>query len=100
MHHACIVITTTAMRTEIDRRLSSGLSYLVVLELPADDSEGGVDEVVVDVDFGESVRRPRRAPLLLLVVVDHDGGARRGDALLGSLVTAKDNRDEYTVIIP
>ena len=55
MHHACIVITTTAMRTEIDRRLSSGLSYLVVLELPADDSEGGVDEVVVDVDFGESV---------------------------------------------
>ena len=47
-------------------------SYLVVLELPPDDSEGGVDEMVVDVDLGESVRRPRRTPLLLLVVVNHD----------------------------
>lgn len=64
-------------------------SYLVVLELPPDDSEGGVDEMVVDVDLGESVRRPRRTPLLLLVVVNHDGGARGGDALLWPLVTER-----------
>ena len=69
----------------------------MVLELPSDDPEGGVDEVVVDVDLGESVRRPRRAPLLLLVVVDHDGGARRGDALLWPLVTAIEG--EFPMVI-
>ena len=67
----------------------------MVLELPADDSKGGVDEMVVDVDLGESVRRPRRAPLLLLVVVDHDGGARGGDALLRSFVTEIKEHKSY-----
>ena len=72
----------------------------MVLELPSDDPEGGVDEVVVDVDLGESVRRPRRAPLLLLVVVDHDGGARRGDALLRPLVTAKKGGNQMVISLP
>ena len=69
----------------------------MVLELPSDDPEGGVDEVVVDVDLGESVRRPRRAPLLLLVVVDHDRSARRGDALLRPLVTAREGRNPIVI---
>ena len=72
----------------------------MVLELPSDDPEGGVDEVVVDVDLGESVRRPRRAPLLLLVVVDHDGGARRGDALLWPLVTAIEGGYPIVISLP
>ena len=62
-------------------------TYLVVLQLPAHDSEGAVDEVVVDVDLGEAVRGPRRHPLLVQVVVDHHLRARGGDALLGTLVT-------------
>ena len=72
----------------------------MVLELPSDDPEGGVDEVVVDVDLGESVRRPQRAPLLLLVVVDHDGGARRGDALLWPLVTAIEGGYPMVISLP
>ena len=86
-----------AMRTDHEEQLRSRFSYLVVLELPPDDSEGGVDEMVVDVDLGESVRRPRRAPLLLLVVVDHDGGARGGDALLRSLITEKEDGDPVVI---
>ena len=51
-------------------------------------------------DLGESVRRPRRAPLLLLVVVDHDGGARRGDALLWPLVTAIEGEFPMVISLP
>ena len=72
----------------------------MVLELPSDDPEGGVDEVVVDVDLGESVRRPRRAPLLLLVVVDHDGGARGGYALLWPLITAIEGEFPMVISLP
>ena len=54
--------------------------------------------MIIDVHLGESVRRPRRAPLLLLVVVDHDGGARRGDALLGTLVAAKERSKKSMVV--
>ena len=65
----------------------------MVLELPADDPEGGVDEVVIDVDLGEPVAGARRHPLLVEVVVDHDGGARRGDALLGTGLTEKNRKE-------
>ena len=46
------------------------------------------------------MRRPRRAPLLLLVVVDHDGGARRGDALLWPLVTAIEGGYPMVISLP
>ena len=63
----------------------------MVLELPADDPEGGVDEVVIDVDLGEPVAGARRHPLLVEVVVNHDGGARGRDALLGACLAGKEN---------
>lgn len=60
----------------------------MVLQLPADDPEGGVDEVVIDVDLGEPVAGAGGHPLLVEVVVDHDGRARGRDALLGARLTA------------
>ena len=64
-------------------------SYLMVLEFSSNNSEGIVYEMVIDMNFGQPVRSARRHPLLVQVVVDHDGSPRRGDALLRSFVTAK-----------
>ena len=61
----------------------------MVSQLPSDDPECAVDEVVVDVDLGQAVRRSRGHPLLVEVVVNHHLGPRRGDALLRTLVTEK-----------
>ena len=78
--------------TQIFRFFGPRHSHLVVLELPADDPEGGVDEVVIDVDLGEPVAGAGGHPLLVEVVVDHDGRARRRDALLGACLAGKENR--------
>ncbi len=67
----------------------------MVPQLPADDPEGAVDKVVVDVDLGEAVGGSRGHPLLVGVVVDHHLGAGGGDALLGPLVAVKRNGTKY-----
>jgi hypothetical protein len=59
----------------------------VVLQLPAHHSERVVDDVVVDVHLGHAQGRPRGDPLLVHVVIDPDGRARRSDALLRTLIT-------------
>ena len=61
----------------------------MVLQFSSDDSECVVDEVMVDVNLRESVRRSGRDPLLVAVVVNHHRRARRRDALLWPLVTEK-----------
>ena len=63
----------------------------MILQLSPDDSEGVVDEVVVDVDLGEAVRGPGRDPLLVGVVVDHDRRPRGGYALFWPFVSEKDS---------
>ena len=73
-------------------RFFATFPYLVIAQLPAYDPEGGVEEVVVDVHLGQAVARPRRHPLLVQVVVDHHLRTRRSDALLGTLVTAKNRK--------
>jgi len=60
---------------------------LMVLQLSADHSEGVVDYMMVDVNLAETVAGSCRDPLLVHVVVDHDAGARGGDALLRTLLT-------------
>ena len=83
-------ITTNRWYCKTDKSLVRS-RYLVVLQFSSNDPEGVVDEVMVDVNLWESVRRPGRDPLLVGVVVDHHRRARRRDALLWPLVTAKNN---------
>ena len=71
------------------------IAYLVVLQLSPDNSEGIVDKMVIDMNFGQPVGGAGRHPLLVQVVVDHDRSPGRGDALLGSFVTARDKRESY-----
>ena len=63
----------------------------MILQLSSDDSEGVVDEVVVDVHLGESVRSPGRDPLLVGVVVDHHRRPGRSYALFWPFVSAKNS---------
>ena len=46
-------------------------------------------------NFRQPVGGAGRHPLLVQVVVDHDRSPGRGDALLGSFVTARDKRESY-----
>ena len=59
-----------------------GGTHLVVLDLAAHHPEGVVPGVVVDVDAAEASGAARRDPLLVGVVVDHDGRPRLADTLL------------------
>lgn len=54
---------------------------LVVLRLPADHTKRLIRSVVIDVDLCNSRSRPGRNPFLVLVVVNHDGGASDGDGM-------------------
>ena len=56
--------------------------YLVVLQLAADDAERVVDGVVVDVDLRQPLGGATGHPLLVAVVVHHDGRPRRHDRVL------------------
>ena len=56
--------------------------YLMVLQLAADDAERIVDRVVVDVDLRQPLGGATGHPLLVAVVVHHDGRPRRHDRVL------------------
>ena len=58
------------------------IRYLVIVDLPADNPEGGVGCVVVDLHLGEARRAARWQPLLGGVVIQHDRRPRLTDALL------------------
>lgn len=60
----------------------------MVLDLAAHHPEGIVARVVVDVDPAEARGAAGRDPLLVGVVVHHDGGSRLADTLF----TAGENR--------
>lgn len=57
---------------------------LMILDLAPHDAEGVVARVVVDVDSAESRGAARGDPLLVGVVVHHDGGSRLADALFAA----------------
>ena len=61
----------------------------MVLQFSSHHPECVVEEMVVDVDLGDSRGGAGGHPLLVHVVVHHDGGARRRDALLRTFVTEK-----------
>lgn len=55
--------------------------YLMVLDLASDHAEGVVARVVIDVDSAEACGASSRDPLLVGIVVHHDGGSGLADAL-------------------
>lgn len=63
----------------------------VVLDLSADDAKSVVDRMMIDVDFGESLRRSGGNPFLLLIVIEHDGSASGGDRMLRHLDRSSSN---------
>ena len=66
----------------------------MVLEFSSHNSEGIVYEMVIDMNFGQPVRGTWWYPLLVQVIVDHDGSPCRGNTLLRSLVTEIKKKDE------
>lgn len=54
---------------------------LMILDLAPHYAEGVVARVVVDVDPAEARGAARWDPLLIGIVVDHDGGSRLADTL-------------------
>lgn len=53
----------------------------MILDLAAHYAEGVVAGMVIDVDSAEARRTARWDPLLIGIVVHHDGGSRLADAL-------------------
>ena len=66
----------------------------VVLNFPTHHAESVVDRVMIDVDFGKSLRGSRRNPLFLLIVIKHDGSASGGDRVLRHLRETGEEEDE------
>ena len=62
----------------------------MILNFPPDDPESVIDGVVINVDFGESLRSSGRHPLLEAIVVQHHGCSSRSDRMLAE----KDRKGE------
>ena len=67
----------------------------MVLEFSSHNSEGIVYEMVIDMNFRQPVRGTWWYPLLVQVIVDHDGSPCRGNTLLRSFVTEIKEHNSY-----
>ena len=81
------------------QKKSISITYLVVLQFTSNNSEGIVNEMVIDMNFGQPVGGARRHPFLVQVVVDHDRCPGRGNALLWSFIPEKEQKRKISHFI-